>query len=135
MVEDQARNQEQGGGINHPKGDLVVQDSVQGQRCLHDYFKPEVQITYNRVISLSAYTTEFELRPYLLNMVQNSLLYKLANADPVAHIKSFLEKCDTVHIIGITKEVIRMRLFLFSLGGKAKSLFQGLNVEIMTSWA
>ncbi|KAK9104914.1 hypothetical protein Scep_021758 [Stephania cephalantha] len=83
---------------------------------------------------LSANFTEFELRLSLINMVQNSLFNGLANEDPVAHVKNFLEKCDTVHITGVTKEVIRMIFFPFSLVGKAKSCFQGLNAGSMTSW-
>ncbi|KAK9114138.1 hypothetical protein Syun_020935 [Stephania yunnanensis] len=41
MVEDQERNQQQGRGNNQLKGDLVVQDIVQGKRCLRDYFNSE----------------------------------------------------------------------------------------------
>ncbi|KAK9140121.1 hypothetical protein Scep_009802 [Stephania cephalantha] len=123
MIEEEARNQQQGCGNDQRAGDLVVQKRARGQRCLHEYFKPEVQETYNGVMRLPTNITELELRSSLINMMQNSLFNRLFNEDPVAHVENFLEKCDTVHITEVTKGVIKMQLFPFSLSGKAKSWF------------
>ncbi|KAK9166709.1 hypothetical protein Scep_001900 [Stephania cephalantha] len=84
---------------------------------------------------LPADISELELRSSLINMVHNNLFNGLASEDSVARMKNFLENCVTIHITGVTKEIIKMRLFPFSLSGKAKSKFEGLNAGSMTSRA
>ena len=62
----------------------------------------------------------FELKSSLINMVQASPFYGKPNKDANAHLQNFLELCKTVTIRGITADIIRLRLFPFSLLGKAK---------------
>ena len=62
----------------------------------------------------------FELKPALINMVQQNQYRGLAHEDPNVHLATFLEICDTVKMNGVTEEVIRMRLFPFSLRDKAR---------------
>ena len=45
------------------------------------------------------------------------------NEDVNAHLHNFLELCDTVVIWDVTADVIKLRLFPFSLLGKAKQWF------------
>jgi hypothetical protein len=56
----------------------------------------------------------FELKPALINMVQQSPFYGKASKDVNAHLQHFLE------IQGVTQDVIHLRLFPFSLLEKAK---------------
>ena len=42
------------------------------------------------------------------------------NEDANAHLQNFLELCDNVVIRGVTGDVVKLRLFPFSLLGKAK---------------
>ena len=62
----------------------------------------------------------FELKSTLINMVQASPFYGKPNQDANAHLQNFLELCKTVTIWGVTADAIRLRLFSFSLLGKAK---------------
>ena len=41
--------------------------------------------------------------------------------NPNSHITSFLEKCDTIEMSRVSNDVIRLRLFPFSLKDKAQS--------------
>ena len=62
----------------------------------------------------------FELKSSLIDMVQANPFCGKPNEDTNAHLQNFLELCKTVTIWGVTADAIRLRLFPFSLLGKAK---------------
>ena len=45
------------------------------------------------------------------------------NEDANAHLQNFLVLCETVVIWGVTADIVKLRLFPFSLLGKAKQWF------------
>jgi hypothetical protein len=63
--------------------------------------------------------SHFELKPRLINMVQQSPFYGKASEDANAHPCYFLEICSTFTIRGVSQDVVRLSLFPFSLLGKA----------------
>ena len=65
----------------------------------------------------------FELKPALISMVQASQFCGKAHEDASAHLQHFLEICSTFTIQGVTQDAILLRLFPFSLLGKAKQWF------------
>jgi len=75
----------------------------------------------------------FELKPALITMVQASQFCGKAHEDASAHLQHFLEICSTFTIKGVTKDVILLRLFPFSLLEKAKQWFYA-NKESHTTW-
>ena len=56
-------------------------------------------------------------------MVQASPFCGKPNEDANEHLQNFLELCDTVVIQGVAADVVKLRLFPFSLLGKAKQWF------------
>ena len=66
-------------------------------------------------------------------MVQASPFCGKASEDANAHLQNFLEVSNTINPKGTTLDVIRLRLFLFSLLGKAKTWFYS-NKEAFTIW-
>ena len=56
-------------------------------------------------------------------MVQESPLSGRASEDANAHLQNFLEVSSTINPKGTTMDNIRLRRFLFSLLGKAKTWF------------
>ena len=62
----------------------------------------------------------FELKSSLINMVQASPSFGMLNEDANAHLQNFLELCDNVVIWGVATDIVKLRLFPFSLLGKAK---------------
>ena len=55
-------------------------------------------------------------------MVQQNQYGGLPHKDPNVHLETFLEIADTVKMNGVTEDVIRMRLFPFSLRDKARGM-------------
>jgi len=62
----------------------------------------------------------FELKPALINMVHANPFYGKPHEDANDYLQHFLEVCNTFTIKNITVDVIRLRLFPFSLLGKVK---------------
>ena len=62
----------------------------------------------------------FKLKPTLINMVQSNQFCGKAQEDASAHLQHFLEICSTFTIRGVTRDTILLRIFPFSLLGKAK---------------
>ena len=75
----------------------------------------------------------FELKSSLINMVQASPFCGKPNEDANAHLQNFLELWKTIIVRGVTADAIRLRLFPFSLLGKAKQWFYQ-NKEAVSTW-
>ena len=74
----------------------------------------------------------FELKTGLVNMVQASPFCGKASEDANAHLQNFLEVSNTINPKGTTLDDVRLRLFPFSLLGKAKTWFYS-NKEAFTT--
>ena len=66
-------------------------------------------------------------------MVQQNQYEGLAHEDPNVHLAIFLEIADTIKMNGVTKDVIRMRLFPFSLGDSVIGWLQSLQPRSIDS--
>jgi hypothetical protein len=66
-------------------------------------------------------------------MVPESPFCGKASEDANAHLQHFLEICSTLTIRGVTQDVVRLRLFPFSLLGKVKQWFHS-NKEAVSTW-
>ena len=75
----------------------------------------------------------FHLKSSLINMVHASPFCGKPNEDANVHLQNFLELCKTVTIRGVTADIIRLRLFPFSLPGKAKQWFYQ-NTKAVNTW-
>ena len=65
----------------------------------------------------------FEIKTGLVNMIQASPFCGKASEDAHAHLQDFLEVSSIINPKGITMDNVRLRLFPFSLFGKAKTWF------------
>jgi hypothetical protein len=75
----------------------------------------------------------FKFKPALINMVQQSPFHGKTSKDGNTHLQHFLEICSTFTIRGVTQDVVCLRLFIFSLLGKAKQCFYS-NKEAVSPW-
>jgi len=63
----------------------------------------------------------FELKLVLISMVQQSHFGGTPLEDPNLHLSVCLEVCNTLKLNGVSSDVIRLRLFPFSLRDKARA--------------
>ena len=89
------------------------------EKTLHEFSVPSTDIVATGP-NINIGDMNFELKSSLINMVQASPFCGKPNEDANAHLQNFLELCNTVVIRGVTADVIKLRLFPFSLLGKAK---------------
>ena len=67
-------------------------------------------------------------------MLQNIQFHGMLSENPNKHLTNFIEVCDTVKYIGVIEEALRLRLFLFSLGERAKHWLTSQPPDSITSW-
>ena len=75
----------------------------------------------------------FELKPGLISMIQQSQFTGSALENPATHLKQFLQLAGTIRINGISSDIIQLKLFPFSLRGKATEWLMSLEPESITS--
>ncbi|XP_073017834.1 uncharacterized protein [Primulina eburnea] len=102
---------------------------------IREHFRPVINAHYSGIARGTIAANNFELKPVLINMVQQNQFGGAATADPHLHLRTFLEITDTVKINGVSDEIIRLRLFPFSLRDQARSWLQSLPLGSITTWA
>ena len=104
-----------GKSTSHP----IPSATTEMARSLRDYSTPVVaNVPVGPAINTG--TKNFELCTGLIMMVQANQFYGLPSEDASAHLKHFLELCDTIDIKDVAPASIRLHLFPFSLTGKVK---------------
>jgi hypothetical protein len=74
-----------------------------------------------------------ELKPAIINMVQQSPFYGKASEDVNAYLQHFLVICSTFTTRGVTQDVVHLCLFPFSLLRKVKQWFYSYK-EAASTW-
>jgi len=101
-------------------------------RSLRDYSTPGVaNVPIGPVVNTG--NGNFELRTGLLTMVQANQFCGLPSEDVNAYLQNFLELCETIIIKDVALESVKLRLFPFSLSGKAKQWFYQ-SKEAVNTW-
>jgi hypothetical protein len=75
---------------------------------------------------------DFGLQPSLINLVQATTFSGKAQEDAIAHLQDFLGIGSTIIIKDVAQDIILLRLFPFSLEGKAKQWFYDHKEDINT---
>ena len=114
--------------------DMAEENNNNQARTLRDYYRPVVNENYSGIRRQVVNTNNFELKPALINMVQQNQYGGLPSEDPNIHLAIFLEICDTIKMNKVPDDVIRLRLFPFSLRDKARGWLQSLQPGSITTW-
>jgi len=115
------------------KRNLVPLFEVMANKTLREYSAPTTaNIRTGPTVDVG--DKAFELKPALINMVQSNQFCGKAHEDANAHLQNFLEICGTFTIKDVPSDAILLRLFPFSLLGRAKQWFYA-NKSKLTSWA
>jgi hypothetical protein len=65
-------------------------------------------------------TNFYEIKPALLNLVMKEQFSGASTDDAVAHLNNFVELCEMQKYKDVEGDIIKIKLFPFSLRGKAK---------------
>ena len=76
----------------------------------------------------------FELKPALISMVQQQQFGGSPSEDPNWHFSKFLQLCGTIKMNGVDHNVIKLKLFPFSLRDKARNWFHNLKSGSIDTW-
>ncbi|KAK8694747.1 hypothetical protein V6N13_072292 [Hibiscus sabdariffa] len=69
----------------------------------------------------------FELKPVMFNMLNTLVQFEGSPTENVRHhLKSFLEICNSFKIYGVSNDVLKLKLFPYSLRDKAKAWLNNL---------
>ena len=92
------------------------------RRPLQEYTTPSLGALHRSIKRPTVAANNFEIKPATIQLIQNNVQFGgLAHEDPNDHIMNFEEMCDTFKQNGVSEDAIRLRLFPFSLNGKAKN--------------
>jgi hypothetical protein len=103
-----------------------------GLKCINDFLAPSSS-NVRTGPETNVRDGSFKLKPALINMVQQSMFCGKASEDANAHLQHFLYIYSTFTIWGVIQDAVHLRLFPFSLLGKAKQWFYS-NKEAVSTW-
>jgi hypothetical protein len=82
----------------------------------------------------------YEIKPVLLNLVMKEQFSGASTDDATAHLNNFVELCEIQKYKDVESDIIKLKLFPFSLRGKSKDwllslpkivLIHGLSVRML----
>jgi hypothetical protein len=76
----------------------------------------------------------YELRPWLIEMVQTNTFLGIEDKDPYHHLQQYEQTCDCLHIEGVLDETIRWKLFPFTLKRKARQWYDRTKEKMKGDW-
>src|SRR3954471_22760973 len=74
----------------------------------------------------------YEIKPALLNLVMKE--FSVAGEDVALHLNNFVELCDMQKYKEVDGDIVKRKLFPFSLRGRAKEWLHSLPKNSIDSW-
>src|SRR4030067_3500097 len=113
----------------------VRNNNMADNHTLKEYATPSTEEPQAVIVYPAVEANNFEIKPALLNLLQQNQFSGLPTEDPNLHLSTFLRVCGTLKANGVTPEAIRLHLFPFSLRDRASAWFHSLETGSITSWA
>jgi hypothetical protein len=76
----------------------------------------------------------YEIKPVLLNLVMKEQFSGVSTDDAAAHLNNFVELCEIQKYKDVDGDIIKLKLFSFSLRGSAMDWLLSLPRNIIDSW-
>jgi hypothetical protein len=76
----------------------------------------------------------YEIKPALLNLVMKEQFSGASSDDATAHLNNFVELCEMQKYKDVDGNIIKLKLFPFSLRGRAKDWLISLPRNSIDSW-
>ncbi|KAG9442257.1 hypothetical protein H6P81_018111 [Aristolochia fimbriata] len=105
------------------------------RRTMEDYVTQSPNTNRTSIITPTVQVNNFDLKPQLIVMLQTHYQFSgLANEDPNDHLERFLDLCATFKYNGVSDDAARLRLFKFTLAGRAKTWLNTLPAGSIATW-
>ncbi|KAK8713148.1 hypothetical protein V6N13_148371 [Hibiscus sabdariffa] len=104
-------------------------------RTVRDYLAEDLEGP-NPAVTMPEFEAEhFELKLVMFNMLNTLGQFGgTPNENARQHLKSFLEICNSFKIHGVSNDVLKLKLFPYSLRDKAKTWLNNLQSGSLQSW-
>ncbi|KAK8560184.1 hypothetical protein V6N13_061225 [Hibiscus sabdariffa] len=104
-------------------------------RTVRDYLAEDLD-GLNLAVTMPEFEAEhFELKPVMFNMLNTLGQFGRSPAKNARqHLKSFMEICNSFKIHGVSNDVLKLKLFPYSLRDKAKAWLNNLPPGSFQSW-
>src|SRR3954464_5051333 len=76
----------------------------------------------------------YEIKPALLNLFMKEQFFGVSTEDAASHLNNFVELCQMHKYKDINGDIIKLKLFPFSLRGRAKDWLLSLPRNNIDSW-
>jgi hypothetical protein len=76
----------------------------------------------------------YEIKPALINLVMKEQFFGASSDDAAAHLNNFFELCEIQKNKDVDVNIIKLKLFPFSLRGRAKDWLLSLPRNSIDSW-
>ncbi|KAL4341450.1 hypothetical protein GQ457_08G017870 [Hibiscus cannabinus] len=104
-------------------------------RTVRDYLAEDLEGLNPAVTMLDFEAEHFELKPVMFNMLNTLGQFGgTPNENARQHVKYFLEICNSFKIHGVSNDVLKLKLFFYSLRDKAKTWLNNLQPGSLQSW-
>ena len=110
---------------------IMVEDQPQ-RVTLEDYSSSIVPQFFTSIVRPKVQAHNITYPHSLIQLIQGNLFHGLPNEDPYAHLATYIKICNTMKIVGVLEDAMRLSLFSFSLAGEVKRwlhLFKGNNLK------
>ena len=104
------------------------------QKRLGEYVTPADDFIPAPITQPAVDAETYEIKPNLLSLVQQNQFGGSSPEDLGLHLNSFTEICDLMCIKDVDTNDVKLRLFPFSLRGKAKDWLLALPKGTIKSW-
>lgn len=103
-------------------------------RPLRDFTVTSQDEPHSSIVPLAIQTNNFELKPCLLQIVQQNQFSRNPTEDPNLHLSVFIPYADTLKTNNVNPEAIRLHLFPFSPKDRVRARLQSLPANSITTW-
>ena len=115
------------GDNEHNNDDLHVNQP----RTLRDYLQP-ARSSIPSCIIIPPNSGNVDLKPGVINLLPK--FYGLDSESPYLHLKEFDEVCGTLHFVNVADDIVKLKLFPFSLKEKDMSWLYSLRPRTIGTW-
>ncbi|CAM8925926.1 unnamed protein product [Rhodiola kirilowii] len=115
-----------------PQGQLP--QVPRARRVLKDYAAPTAYGYRSPILVSAVDNRDFDLKTSTIQMVQSNQFSGRDHEDPNSHLTTFLEVCATFKINGFSEDAKLLRLFPFSLTGRARDWLRSQTPDSFTTW-